>query len=234
MALAGLIELALLPAALLAALAYWVRYCLRDDPGRAGALVKTAATGCLAAALWLQVAAGPAGLWPVALGLTLGAAGDWFLARRGEMAFLAGMAAFGAGHLAYAGGLVAQSSALGSDGWSAAEIAAAAALVALLVSTEAWLAPRTGALRGPVRAYVGLIGLMALALLAVPGGPGRAALAAGGALFVLSDLLLALRLFVVRRPGLQDALSLLLWPAYWGGQALIALGAVAFWARPGG
>ena len=36
-------------------------------------------------------------------GLALGALGDFFLTRRAEAAFLAGMGAFAAGHLAYAG-----------------------------------------------------------------------------------------------------------------------------------
>ena len=48
----------------------------------------------------------------------------------------------------------------------------------------------------------------------------------GAALFVASDLLLALRLFVAQDAQAQRRLSLLLWPAYWGGQALILLGAI--------
>ena len=217
-------------AALLAAAVYWLRYCTRDDPGLAGAAVKAASTGLLALLLWQF---GMPLFWTIALGMTLGAAGDWFLARRGEAAFLAGMAAFGAGHLAYAGGMLARSLALGLDGVSLAEGAALAVLLALVASTEVWLAPRTGGLRWPVRAYVLLIGLMGASAVLLPAHAGQPALRLGAALFLASDLLLALRLFVVTDPARQRALSRALWPAYWAGQALIGWGALLFWLPKG-
>lgn len=220
-------------AALLAALTYWLLYCRRDDPGLTGAAVKAISTALLAAILWTAVVLGQ-GLWTIALGLTLGALGDWFLARRGEAAFLAGMAAFAAGHLAYALGLWQRSAEIGFDGINAIEAAALVALLILLASTEVWLAPQTGALRWPVRGYVGMIGAMGAVLILLPvheGGMGT--LRFGGALFILSDLLLALRLFVVKDKARQDVLSLTLWPAYWLGQALIAFGAMGFWSPKG-
>lgn len=210
-------------AALAAALIYWLRFCTRDEPGLAGAAVKAASTGLLAALLWT------AGPWPIALGLSLGALGDWFLARRGEVAFQAGMAAFAAGHLAYAGGLAARSAELGFDGWTVAEGLAVAALAGLAAFTPFWLLPRTGAFRAPVTGYVAMIGLLGLAAILLPAHPGQGALRAGAALFILSDLLLALRLFVVQDRAGQDLLSRLLWPAYWAGQALIGWAALAVW-----
>lgn len=219
-------------AALAAALVYWLRYCTRDDPGLAGAAVKAASTALLAAILWTAFALGQ-GLWPIALGLSLGALGDWFLARRGQAAFLAGMAAFAAGHLAYAGGLAARSAELGFDGWTAAEGLAVAALAGLAASTPRWLLPRTGALRAPVAGYVAMIGLLGLAAILLPAHPGQGALRVGAALFILSDLLLALRLFVVQDRAGQDLLSRLLWPAYWAGQALIGWAAVLYWSAKG-
>lgn len=218
-------------AALLAAAVYGLRHCTRDDPGSWGAVVKAASTGLLALLLW-QFAGLPL-FWTIALGMTLGAAGDWFLARRGQAAFLAGMAAFGAGHLAYAGGMLARSSALGFDGISAAERTALAMLLALVASTEVWLAPRTGALRWPVRAYVLLIGLMGAAAVLLPAHAGQAGLRLGAALFLASDLMLALRLFVVADPARQRALSRALWPTYWAGQALIGWAALLFWLPKG-
>jgi uncharacterized membrane protein YhhN len=215
-------------AALAAALVYWLRYCTRDDPGARGAAVKAASTALLAAILWLAVARGQ-GLWPIALGLTLGALGDWFLARRGQAAFLAGMAAFAAGHLAYAGGMLAWAAKPGLDGWTGAEIVAAGILAGLLASTPFWLLPRTGALRAPVAGYVAMIGLMGLAAIVLPAQSGQGGLRLGAALFILSDLLLALRLFVVQIPAQQALLSRLLWPAYWAGQALIGWSALAYW-----
>jgi len=81
---------------------------------------------------------------------------------------------------------------------------------------------------------VGLIGLMGLAALLLPAVPGQHEVRAGAGLFVLSDLMLALHLFVLRDPRMRRSLSLALWPAYWVGQALIAWGAVVFWgAGPG-
>lgn len=219
-------------AALAAALVYWLRYCTRDDPGLAGAAVKAASTALLAAILWTAVALGQ-GLWPIALGLTLGALGDWFLARRGQAAFLAGMAAFAAGHLLYAGGLLARSAELGLDGWTSAEIVAAGILACLLASSPFWLLPRTGALRVPVAGYVAMIGLMGLAAILLPAHPGQGGVRLGAALFILSDLLLALRLFVVQTPARQALLSRLLWPAYWAGQALIGWAAVLYWSAKG-
>jgi hypothetical protein len=43
----------------------------------------------------------------------------------------------------------------------------------------------------------------------------------GAALFILSDLMLAVEMFVARDPGLRRGLARVLWPAYWAGQALI-------------
>ncbi len=225
--------LLVIAAAAACALAYGVVWCHRDTPGPLGATVKAASTGLLALVL-ARAGWGVPGFWLMPLGLALGAAGDLFLALRGARLFLAGMAAFGLGHLAYAAGLALRSAEIGFDGLSGAEGAVLAGLLVLLASTELWLAPRTGGLRGPVRAYVGLSGLLGLAVLLVPAAEGQLQLRAGAALFIASDLLLALRLFVLLDPGLQRLLSRVLWPAYWLGQALIGWGAVLLWLTPAG
>ena len=67
-----------------------------------------------------------------------------------------------------------------------------------------------------------VITLMALAALTLPPGARPALL--GALLFLASDLLLALDLFVVRREGVKRLLGPVLWAAYWGGQALILWG----------
>jgi len=211
------------------AVVYGLRFATREEKGWLGAAVKTASTGFLALAVVLAAAGGGAWFWLVPLGLALGALGDLCLALKGERLFLAGVGAFGLGHLAYAGGFLLRSDALGFDGVSGAEGLVLAVLLALLVSTEVWLAPRTGGLRGPVRGYVALIGLMGVAAVLLPDAPGQGVLRAGAALFILSDLMLAVEMFVARDPGLRRGLALALWPAYWGGQALIAWGALAFW-----
>jgi uncharacterized membrane protein YhhN len=147
----------------------------------------------------------------ITAGLALGALGDFALARPGQRAFLAGMAAFGLGHLAYATAL-----------WTGAAGPwwAVLAVLALAASTELWLAPRLPApLKAPVRAYVGLIALMGVAALGQPG----AAVRAGAALFLASDAVLAWQKFVAPRP--QPAAARAVWLLYWSGQALILWGA---------
>lgn len=209
-------------------LAYWLGFAAKEEPGRLGGALKTASTGFLALVLWTG------GPWPIALGLTLGALGDWCLAQRGERAFLAGMAGFAAGHLAYVQGFLSRAAEIGFPDASPQRLILAALVLALVASTEIWLAPRTGALRWPVRLYGLVIGAMGLSLIVLPRNAGDGQLWLGGALFILSDLLLALRLFVVRSGRWQRTLSLTLWPAYWGGQALIAYGAILFWTFPKG
>lgn len=212
---------------LAAALAYWGRFAASDVKGIVGAAVKTASTGLLA--VLLITLPGGAWFWLVPLGLALGALGDLLLALKGERVFLAGVAAFGLGHLAYAGGFLLRSAEIGFDGVGIAEAVVLAGLLGLLVSTEVWLAPRTGALRGPVRGYVALIGVMGLAALLLPVHDGQGFLRLGATLFIASDLMLALQLFVVRDAGQRRVLALALWLAYWAAQALIAWGAVVFW-----
>ena len=192
------------------ALLYWAGFA-GGPPSVPKSAVKTGSVLALALA---GTAAGAPGL--VVAGLALGAAGDLFLSRAGTVAFLAGMAAFAAGHLAYGAEFLA-------PGVRPPAIPALA-LIALALSTEAWLAPRTGALRWPVRGYVAVITLMALAALTLPSSRWPALL--GALLFLASDLLLALELFVLPGGGLKRAAGRALWAAYWSGQALILWGMV--------
>lgn len=221
----------LLIAAVLAFVTYWLVWAKGNEVSLTGAVVKAASTGFLALA-------GALGLGPgyAALGLAFGAAGDFFLARRSEKAFLAGMAAFALGHLAYAGGLAARGAEIAPLQLSTTQIIAALVLIGFSLSTELWLAPRTGALRWPVRGYVLVIGLMGLAAIALPAHPdtlSAAVIRLGAALFILSDFLLAFRLFLARGEAARRALALALWPVYWAGQALIMIGTGLYAQSPG-
>lgn len=195
---------------------------------------QTASTGLLAIAAFSHPAAN---LHLIGLGLALGALGDFVLTRRSQAAFLIGMATFAAGHLAYIAAFWLRAQSIADIGAANAmpsglSFAALLALAVLLLSTEVWLAPRTGPLRWPVRGYVVVIGLMGLTVLLLPPHPENAGaiyLQIGAALFILSDLMLALRLFVVPTAKAATTLSLALWPAYWGGQFLIMLGASLYW-----
>ena len=184
---------------------YWLRF-VEKPPIWAGSIAKTASTALLALA---GAIAGAPGL--ITAGLAFGAAGDFALSRPGHRAFLVGMAAFAAGHLAY----VAQM-------WTPAGMEqiwpTGLLMLTLAASTEFWLIPRTEGLRWPVRAYVLVIIAMALAALTLSAGDNITRI--GADLFILSDLLLAIHIFV--KPSRWLAMAL--WPAYWLGQYLILSG----------
>jgi len=182
--------------------------------------IKTLSVASLALSAVLSGALG------LCLTLALCSLGDLLLSRDGDRAFAAGVAAFGAGHLAYAAVFLQLP---GSDLaqlvlppmlWIAAVLLVVGAAAARL------LAPRAGALRGPVLVYIPVILSMGLAALIVPRtGPLIWVLPAALA-FMASDILLAVEKFL-----LSDAAPLtritpyLVWVLYWGAQAgfLVAL-----------
>ena len=216
-------------AAAIVAVAYSVWFVGRQGTPWAGTVVKTAAVLLLVLLGVLQGAPG----WIVA-GLGLGALGDLALSRPGQRAFLVGMAAFAAGHLAYAAAFWLRGVAVVADGggdWAGLWVLAP--VVVIIALTEVWLAPHTAALRWPVRAYVGVIGVMAGVVALVPGHSGLAVVQVGAALFVVSDVLLAVRMFRVTYAGRAAVLAHLVWPTYWVGQALIVLGSLFYWAPKG-
>jgi uncharacterized membrane protein YhhN len=192
------------------ALAYGAAYCWHEGQNWPRTVLKTAAVALLA------LAGGQLGApWLVIVGLAFGALGDFFLSRHGASAFLAGMAAFAVGHLAYA----AYFWGIGGATFGPLTLV----LILLAASTELWLAPHTGALLWPVRGYVSVILLMALAAI----GQSQLLLSLGAGLFVVSDTLLALVLFVPRIAPWRKIFAIMLWASYWLGQFLILQGALA-------
>ncbi len=189
------------------AAAYGLQVCAAR-PSAAKTVVKTLSVAPLALAA--PALGAPA---TIALGLALGALGDFFLSLKGERSFLAGMAAFAFGHLAYALAFLSAGAALPGPG-------VLVPLLLLGLSTEIWLAPHTGALRWPVRGYVVVILIMAAAAFGLPFG----SVTLGAALFVLSDLILAVDLFRFGPDRTNIWRARALWAAYWGGQLLILLG----------
>lgn len=217
---------------LISGLIYWVVYSWRDGEDWLRSIIKTMTLAPLAA-FWLltgTMAGTPD--WPMATGLALGVFGDFLLSRPGGKAFLAGMAAFGLGHVAYAAGMLMRSGELGFAPVGGEQFWALCAIAVLVISTEVWLRPHTGALLWPVRIYVLVIALMAVAATVLPENPGRAELQLGAVLFLVSDLLLSIRLFVLRGGRSRALLGGLLWPAYVFGQLLLFWGAVLFWTFP--
>lgn len=218
----------------ISALIYWFAYSWRDGEDWLRTMIKTMALAPIAL-FWFgsSVMAGDV-VWVMAFGLLCGVLGDFFLSRPGQQAFLAGMAAFGLGHLVYAVGLLSRSAELGFAEFSGMHFWALALLAGLVASTEVWLAPRTGSLRWPVRAYVLMIAIMACTVIFLPQNPGTSSLYFGAALFLLSDLLLSIRLFVARGQGMRALLGAVLWPAYVIGQFSLFWGSVLFWTFPKG
>ena len=178
-------------------------------------LAKPVASGAFVAA---AVASG--GLdWGVGRGIVAALAlswlGDVLLIPPGTGAcFRAGMASFAAAHLAFAAAFLA------ADPAPRPAIAAAAVMGAALAAVGRWLPPH---LRGPFRIAVPAYSLAIAAMVALAAGAaaslGRPALAAGAALFALSDLSVARERFVA--PGLGNALWGL--PLYFAAQLLLAL-----------
>ena len=190
-------------------LAFGLSYPLLWDhlPTAAVAIaVKCAGVGLLAIAATLQ-ARSPDG-WLLAAVLAFGAAGDALL----EIALAAGAAAFAAGHVV-AIVLYRRNRRAGADqrdwGFAAVLLLAAAAVPAILLQGR----PEAG----PFIAYALLLGAMAASawLSRFP----RELVAAGAIMFLLSDMLIALRM-----AGDASWLGLPIWLLYYLGQLMIFLG----------
>lgn len=157
--------------------------------------------------------------------LVFSALGDLALSRAGRASFLFGLSSFALAHILYCLAFLGQS---GLPLWDAftAHPLGAVALLALALSTEMWLAPHTSTLRWPVRAYVAIISLMMLSVLTLPATFAIATL--GAALFVLSDMILSLRLFRMVDSSVRAVwASRAVWFFYIFGQSLILWGLIA-------
>ncbi len=189
------------------------------DAARLRAAAKLVASAAFVTVGASASAGHPFGRWILA-GLICGAIGDAFLLGRGRRMFLGGLSAFLLGHLAY---LAALALLVPAARWPGAAGAYAALPVAVGAAVLARLWPRLGSLRAPVILYVAaLIAMVVGAIAAYRAGalpaPQRTWLAAGAALFFLSDLSVARDRFL--GGGFLDKLWGL--PAYYAGQLLIA------------
>jgi uncharacterized membrane protein YhhN len=148
--------------------------------------------------------------------LGLGAAGDVALLGDSDVAFTAGLGSFLAGHLAWMRALRER----GDSGFLRRWPWAAAPYLAAFAGLNAYLWPRTGKDRIPVVVYS--TALLATALAAAD--TGDRAVTAGGALFLVSDSLLALERFAdVHLPAHEG----LVMATYTAAQALLAAGGPA-------
>jgi uncharacterized membrane protein YhhN len=148
---------------------------------------------------------------PAQRALALGAAGDVALLGRGEAAFTAGLVSFLAGHMAW---IVALRQRPGG-GYLRTRPALALPHVATFGAMNAYLWKRTGQDRIPVLVYSAA--LLVMSLTALDTGSPRTA--AGGALFLASDTLLALEKFGELRLPAHEGLVM---ATYASAQALLA------------
>ncbi|GIG66168.1 lysoplasmalogenase [Phytomonospora endophytica] len=162
-------------------------------------------------AVYAWLAARPARPGLLLAAVLCGWAGDVFLQFDAEAAFLAGMGAFAAGHVCY--------QVLFARGWRTRRVAIAAVPYALVwAGVLAALWPGIGELRIPVAFYSLL--LAATAVVAV--GINRRA-AIGGALFLISDTLIATGIADLPRPPGVDVWIM---ATYVAAQYLLVTGAL--------
>jgi uncharacterized membrane protein YhhN len=176
----------------------------------------------LAVALLAVLAAMQGGPLLLVAALGLSAAGDAFLSRDGEKAFLGGLASFLAGHIAYvalfalAGGGLALLSAESRRG--AIALAMAAFSIVMLAALWRRVGPQ---LRIPVAIYVAAILAMGVSALTT----GNGWVIAGAVLFIASDGLLATERFLVAAISQHRVwMRYAVWVLYYAAQLAITLG----------
>jgi uncharacterized membrane protein YhhN len=147
-------------------------------------------------------------------------AGDVALMGRGEREFLAGVASFFGAHVAYVGAFRA----LGAGAPTSSRagrvvLVASSALVPGNAVAAARKDPRFGL---PIGVYGAVLTAMATAAATLPESPGRGRVRAGAALFLLSDSLIGVQLFLRDEP--HPALESAVMATYTAGQWLISDG----------
>jgi len=163
------------------------------------------------------------GIAPVAIvaGLVLGAVGDVLLLGRRRAAFAAGLTAFLFGHVAY---VIAFAGLVPPARWLERPMPLVIAAVAIASGAVLrWLWLHLGSLKGPVVAYVAVIGTMLVGAVACAydaklGETTRLLTTLGAALFFASDLAVARDRFIVES-FVNRAWGL---PAYYAGQLCLA------------
>ncbi|GHB01819.1 hypothetical protein GCM10009069_25740 [Algimonas arctica] len=203
----------ILSASILLSVLYGVVLCYRR-PSVIKTVVKVAATALLT--LWAYVLGGP---WLLVAALAFGTLGDGFMSGDPKKWLLPGLLAFFVGHLAYLA-LFMTAPHAPLDGVT---LSIACAVFLLTGGFLLYLWESLGDMRWPVVAYTTVIAFMgATAALLDIGTP---LVAVGAAMFILSDVLVALEVFKFEEDArIRLLTSPLLWALYFGGQALIAYG----------
>ena len=178
-------------------------------------LVKTLAVALLSVLAFVQQAH-----WLLVGALALSAAGDAFLSRPGDRAFLAGLASFLVAHVLYIA-LFALSGGGVQTLFSARAGLAVAMLLAVFLIARRLLPKVDSDLKLPVSIYTAAIAAMGLAALTV----GNWAIVAGAILFMVSDSILAWEKFLLPAGARSGAaMRRAVWITYYAAQVLMTLG----------
>lgn len=196
-------------ASALVALVYWIAEPIGGDGSLVNSLIKASCVTLLA------VSVVPSGRLMLVAALALGAAGDYLLSRPGDIMFMAGMGAFSVAHILYVVLFLSLPTRL--------RIVPMVALVAYGVLMAVLMWEGAGALRVPVMAYIVVIIAMGLAALSRARSEQFWVLLAGAGLFILSDTLLATRLFLWEGEAAFPG-GFLIWPTYWCAQFALMWG----------
>ncbi len=186
-------------------------------PTLARSAVKTLAVGLLA--VLVLVENGPLLLF---VALALSAAGDAFLSREGDRAFLSGLASFLAAHLVYIALFMIAGGGAGlvlAETWRLG-VAFVIGISALVMAGLLWRRVKP-AMRLAILVYIAGIVAMGLAALTT----GSPFMIGGAILFMASDSLLTAERFLVSAISpWRSAMRVFVWALYYAAQLLIALG----------
>ena len=207
--------------AAICAVVYLVRYCHAPASWPKSA-IKTASVLLLALAAWWAEAS------PLLVtALTLCALGDYLLSRDNDTTFLAGVGAFAAGHVAYITLFLTHDAAQTERLLTSPRLWVAIIMTALALIMARVLFSRAGDLRFAVLAYVPVIVGMGIAALVLPGTDLLVFAILGAMLFVSSDFVLALEMFVLGDTAPARRITpFYVWSSYWMAQFLIFIAIV--------
>ncbi|MGJ8558715.1 MAG: lysoplasmalogenase [Litorimonas sp.] len=177
-------------------------------------LIKVAATAFLT--LWAYVLGGP---WLLVTALGFGAIGDGFMSGNPKKWLLPGLLAFFVGHLAY----LALFMTTPHTPIDRVTLSIACGVFFFSGGFVLFLWKSLEEMRWPVVAYTTVIAFMGAT--AVLLDVGTSFVVIGAAMFILSDVLVAMETFKIEDDArIRLLTSPVLWALYFGGQALIAYG----------
>lgn len=150
-------------------------------------------------------------LLALALALTFGSAGDYFLSLKdGDTNTKRGILAFLVGHIFY---LVVMVPHIGAP--TLLQIIDMVFVIIIAVGTCLWVSPKLGAYKMPVLVYMGVITVMALVALTLP----NPLTGLGALLFVFSDAVIVVNQFAHPVP----ARGPIVWITYYAAQCLVGM-----------